>query len=266
MIENTDTVPRGKRESKKREIAGFAILLIALIVIGVGASGWQEDLTVESVAIEGNRIVPTRDIVAMTDVKTGTKLGVVELTEIRERVLRNAFIKEATVRRDLPGTIVVSVVERTPVAFINTGELVSCDAEGVVMPHIVSSEIVDLPVISGLRESGHFLAGSTVRNADVREALMVLRTAAEIDSSVFQLISEIRPLTNGELIFYTTDSGVPVMIGRGRIAEKIALFSSFWKEVVRSGSAGRFESIDIRFQDQVVVRWADNVRTSTQPG
>lgn len=266
MIENTDTVERVKHESKKKEIAGFMILIVSLILIGFGASGWQGDLTLESVAVEGNSVVPAGEIVALSKVENGSKLAAIELTKIRDRVLHNAFIKDVTVRREFPGTIIVSVVERKPVALINAGELVGCDAEGMILPHIVSPGIADLPVISGRNDAGRLQPGCAVNNSEIREALAVLVTAADIDSAVFRLISEIRLLSGGEFMLYTTDCGVPVMIGRGRIAEKIALLSSFWKEVVRTGSAGRFGSIDIRFKDQVVVRWAGNVRTSTQPG
>jgi cell division protein FtsQ len=266
MMEDNDTVPREKRESKKKEIAGFLILLIALIVIGAGASGWHKDLTVEAIAVEGNRVVSVQEILALTNIKAGATLSAIELTEIRERILKNAFIKDVTVRRDLPGTIVISAIERTPVAFINAGELISCDENGVVMPHIVSPEILNLPIISGIQNMEHIQPGTVIANTDARDALMLLLYTAEIDSSMFQMISEVRPFNDGELMIYTTDSGVPVMIGRGRITEKIAILSSFWKEVVRSGTAGQFESIDVRFQDQVIVRRAGNARTSTQPG
>jgi cell division protein FtsQ len=266
MMEDNDTIVPVQRESKKREIAGLVILFLTLIVISAGAYGWHKELTVETIAVEGNRIVSVPEILALTNIRVGATLSSVKLTAIRERILKNAFINDATVRRDLPGAIVISVHERTPVAFINIGELVSCDENGIVMPHIVSPEILNLPVITGIQNTDRIQPGMVLENTDARDALTMLLYFAEIDPAMFQMISEVRPVNEGELMIYTTDFAVPVMIGRGRMTEKIALLSSFWKEVVRSGTAGRFESIDVRFQDQVIVRWAGNARTSTQPG
>ncbi len=100
-------------------------------MIAGGAFGWQKELTVDTITAEGNRVVSSREIVALANTNAGSELSAVELTAIRERVLQNAFIKDAVIRRDLPGNIVVSVVERTPVAFINSDQLMSCDAEGI---------------------------------------------------------------------------------------------------------------------------------------
>jgi cell division protein FtsQ len=266
MKNNTDNAPNMKRGSKKKEIAGFLLLLIGIVIIGAAAYSWQEALSVDVITVEGNRIVPAEEIISRANIITGSKISKIELSVVHERILKNAFIKNVTVRRDLPGTIVISVIERTPVALINANQLMSCDAEGIVMPHIVSSEIVNLPVISGIRNAEDFQPGETIKDSAAREALRLLLDAAEIDSTVFQLISEIRQVNGGELLIYTTDCSIPVMIGRGRIAEKVVMLSSFWRAVVRPGTAERIESVDVRFQDQVVVRWAGNARTSTQPG
>ncbi len=124
---------------------------------------------------------------------------------------------------------------------------------------------MNLPIISGIQNREGLRPGNAIEDSSTREALALLLCAAEIDSSVFQMISEVRTFNNGEMMIYTADYGIPVIIGRERIAEKIAMFSSFWKEVIRPGAAQRLESVDVRFRDQVVVRWAGNARTSTQP-
>ncbi|MGD0337305.1 MAG: FtsQ-type POTRA domain-containing protein [Bacteroidota bacterium] len=271
MTEDINSIPQRKQESllkaqKKKEIVGFLFLVIGIAVIAGGAIGWRQELTVDTIAIEGNHVVPMHEIMSLANIVVGSKLSTIKLTAIRERILQNAFIKEVTIRRDLPGDMVISVVERTPVAFINADQLISCDAEGIVMPHMMSAEVVNLPVISGIQNTERLQQGKAIEDTITREALTLLLYAAEIDSSVFQMISEVRPINDGEMVIYTTDCGIPVMIGRGRIAEKIAILSSFWKEVIRPGTSRSLESIDVRFQDQVVVRWADNARTSTQPG
>ncbi len=261
-----ESTPKKERTSKKYEILGFLLLVTGIAVIAGGAFNWHSELTIDTIAVEGNRIVPAQEIMMLANIQKDTRISAVELTAIRNRVLQNPFIKDAIVRRDLPDQITVSVSERTPVAFIGSGELLSCDAEGIVLPHVTSNEVTNLPLISGVVDAAELQPGKSIPDSGLRQALELILSAATIDSSVYQLISEVRPVNNREMIMYTTDGGVPVMIGRGKIAEKIAILSSFWNEIIRHETVQRLESVDVRFQDQVVVRWAGNARTSVKPG
>ncbi len=263
---SAEGAPRAKRESKKAELLGFVLLAAGVMIVAAGAYGWQKELTVETIAVDGNRIVTVDEITALSGVTPGSKLGGIALTAIRERLLRNAFIKNAVVRREFPSQIAVTVEERTPVAFLGTGELLTCDADGIVLPHIVSGEVANLPLISGLRSDARFETGKKLDDSTAAEALGILRAAAAIDPPMAQMISEIRPAADGGMMLITADGGVPVAIGRGRIAEKLVKLASFWKQVVLPETGRRPESVDVRYQDQVIVRWAGNARTSSQPG
>ncbi|OKI75146.1 cell division protein FtsQ/DivIB [Micromonospora sp. CB01531] len=90
--------------------------LVAWAVLGTGLFG------VRQVRVIGAKLVTpveVRDVVAIPD---DTPLARVDLAAAARRVGSLAPVERATVERDWPGTLVVRVVERTPVAVVPQGD------------------------------------------------------------------------------------------------------------------------------------------------
>ena len=166
------------------------------------------------------------------------------------------------VERDLPSTLKITVVERSPIAMINGNDLLYLDSEGVVLPHSISHEIFDLPVISNVPPTVTLAVGSTVQNPDVSEALSILSTAKLVNKELYHLISEVRLRTGGDLIFFTADGGVPVLFGRGNPAAKLLRLEAFWSDVVHGHGSQELQYIDLRYDDQVVAKWTSGTKSS----
>ncbi len=244
-----------KKESKKKELIGFILLVIAIIGVSNLAFRWHDALLVKKVIVEGNEVITTDQIVEMSGIRFDVNLSTVELWTLRARMLQNPYVKDAIVSHELPDGISIAINERKPVALLHTGELFGIDKDGVLLPHVVSKYLSNLPVLSGFHGIENSAPGSIVNDSTVREALQIIRFSSALGTVIGQLISELRITDDGEFVMYTVDYGTPVFLGRGCYAEKIALLASFWKEVVRPEVARRFASVDVRFKDQVIVRW-----------
>jgi cell division septal protein FtsQ len=48
---------------------------------------------------------------------------------------------------------------------------------------------------------------------------------------------------------------VPIIFGRGQIADKVARLEAFWASEVLERGTRDLEYVDLRYHDQVVVRW-----------
>jgi len=110
-------------------------------------------------------------------------------------------------------------------------------------------------VMTGAFQPGEFVPGRQITRSDVKEALEVLGTAQGLGDELYRQISEVRIESGRDLLFYTAESGVPVLFGRGDVAAKLVKFDGFWKEIVHHHGAHELAYIDLRFNDQVVVRW-----------
>ncbi len=254
----TDDRERPARESKKKELLGFLLLLAGLGALVTLAFSWNSELVVEKVTVEGTSIIPVDTVVRMTGVRAGMPMSKTELWALRERILQNAYIRDAVVQRELPDGLLIEVSERVPVALLQKGELYGIDREGVILPHVVSEKLVDLPVLTGFNGIANTIPGSVIGDSTLREALRVVLVAGALAPAAGQLISEIRLTEDREFVLTTADYGVPVLLGRGDYAGKLAMLVSFWKEIARPERARMLESVDVRFKDQVIVRWQND--------
>ena len=81
--------------------------------------------------------------------------ALVNVSEIRNRLLAYGWVRDARVSRRLPDTLVIDVVERTPAAlWQNQGQLSLIDGDGVVLDHVQVDKMPDLPLLIGPRANG----------------------------------------------------------------------------------------------------------------
>ena len=234
---------------------GFLGLLVLAVGLVVFANLWKSNLKVKRVTIEGNRIVETAEITQLIKVPKNTQLQDVDLMAVRHDILSHHFIKDAVVERDLPATLKITIKERVPLAIINSAEILYLDADGVVLPHSMSKQLFDLPVLTGMPEGTSLTPGTMIKHPDIQEALQILATSKLVNKELYHMISEVRLRNGGDIVLYAAEWGVPIIFGRGEIANKLIRLESFWNSVVRERGFDTLQYVDLRFDDQVVVRW-----------
>lgn len=252
---------------KTRHDLGSALLLGMLIaataVAAVWANLWKADLRVGYVHVEGNTILTDKEILALANIAAGERLYSVDLQAAQKRVMQNAFVKSAAVTREAPDRISILVNERVPIAAVVMDKIEYLDADGVVLPPALSENVFDLPVITGEFQPADIVPGKKIVRTDVREALEILSVARQLSDELYRRISEVHTEPGKDLILYTAESGVPVVFGHGASAAKLVKFEGFWNEIVREYGAGKLGYVDLRFEDQVVVRWNRTIGEST---
>lgn len=230
-------------------------LAVLFITTAVLSWHWEKSLRVQKVVVEGARILSAKQIASLAGVPAKSQLYGVDLFTIRQRLMKQPFIRSVRVNREVPGTLMIEVEEREPVASLGGGQIRYVDAEGMVLPYVNTSIALDLPVISGLADIQEVQAGKIFESEDLAEALELLQTAQQIDSSVYHFISEINMSRGEDVVLYSADVGVPIYFGHGDAARKLLLLQTFWANFVKTGDPDRLRYIDLRYEDQVVVKW-----------
>jgi cell division protein FtsQ len=241
-------------ESKPK--AFHVLMLIALVIcVAFGANAWKSSLKITQIKIDGNRIVNTNEIIQLSQVQIGALLYKSDLTAIQRNVMSHYYIKDAVVERNLPNSINIQIIERVPVAMVNLPEPFYLDEDGVVLPKTVSSKIFDLPMISGISAREPLVLGSTITHPDEIEALQLLAVLRTINRPLYHNISEIQVRNGGDIVLYSAEGGVPIIFGRGDLPEKLTRLEIFWNNIVRARGIQYLQYVDLRYQDQVVARW-----------
>jgi len=241
---------------------GAALVMALFLALGagitLGANMWKKDLRVARVYAEGNRIVTEREILTLAAIPKDEKLFAVDLFAARRRVEGNQFIRSASVKREAPDGIRIAVVERTPIAALVLDRILYVDEEGYVLPPVKSEEIFDLPVLTGDLPAAECTPGHRVTATNIREALEILSVARNVGDELYHLISEVHLEGGKDIVLFTAESGVPVVFGHGDAVIKMVTFDGFWKQIVMQRGATELKTVDLRYTDQVVVRWQND--------
>lgn len=244
---------------KKRKY-GLLILLATLVGLIAFANVWKSSLKVAHVTLTGNRIVDANELFQLASVKHGSLIYDIDLKEIQKNLLSHYYIKDVIVERNLPSTIQLTVEERTPIALVNRSDAVYLDEEGVILPHSISKALFDLPVLTGVKLGPQISYGAIVQDSDAHEALKILTIARLVNSELYHLISEIELRNGHDIVMYTAEGGVPVIVGEGNIVDKLARLDAFWNDVIRQRGLQTLQYVDLRYDDQVVARWSNRPR------
>ncbi len=162
-------------QARANKIAGLvfaafmlAIAVVVLVALDVpakaermaGAAIGQAGFTVSGYQIVGiNHMNRTLVDAVVTDElnraaeEAGTAKApqaLVDVSSIRQRLLRYGWVQDARVSRRLPDTLVIDIVERTPAALWQSqGQLALIDNAGVVLDRVPVDKMPDLPLLIG---------------------------------------------------------------------------------------------------------------------
>lgn len=235
-------------------VAFIAIAAFTLVVVA-GSVQWKKYLTMQSVTIDGHKVVSQDEVLRLAQLTSQRALFDINLATLQTALQSNAFIRHASVQREMPATIHVSIVEREPSAMLimsGSAEHMYIDDEGYLLPPVVSDAIYDLPIITGLDSAQTFKPGVQTSNIDILAALDILKAAKAVSPEVSHLISEVRVHNGHDIVLYAFEGGTPIIFGQGDAVKKMATLDAFWKKFIVEGGVQGLQYIDLRFDGQVV--------------
>ncbi len=230
-----ERAPRRRRRLARLAAWGLA-LPILLTLPWWGKAGLQrlDFFHVRSVEVVGTRYLDPAEVAARLSVDTLQSVWD-ELHPFELRVAGHPQVGEVSVERRLPGTLVVRIQEREPVAFLSTADgLQVVDAEARVLPIDPVRIPVDLPVISAV-------------DTLLLEVLGDLRATRP---GLFHRVSEVRQVDGDELVFRF--HSISVRATRGVSAARLAEVEPVEADLARRDVPP--VELDLRFRDQVIAR------------
>lgn len=260
-------VPRSTtraREEAARETAarrpasrvrGRSLAVVAAAGIGACAGAaflhrWAvttPGLAVRTIRVEGALHASVDEIAAVSDASGRNVLGL-DLDAVRERVLAHPWVATATVRRDLPQALRITIVERVPTAVVEmTGVSTLVDASGDVIA--VAGAAAGLPAITGLDE----LPPGERDAARVR----VARTLAAVRDKApqfFETISSAEAGSSDRVVIHAPGHP-PIWLAGPESADELAGYAARWRGI--RASIGPVSRVDARWRDRLFVMPVD---------
>ena len=164
------------------------------------------------------RVSPTTHVsaaalVARANVPLGVNLFSVNRDEVARAVSQEPWVARAHVRRELPSTVVIDVVEREAACTVALGSLYLADADGNVFKRATPDEAAGLPVVTGIAREDYVAAARPRRASSSRRRCAAIDGwRARADRSARPPLGEVHVDRVAGVTLYT-DGGVGVRLG-----------------------------------------------------
>jgi hypothetical protein len=100
------------------------------------------------------RFMEPAQILALADVPEGSPILWVDLEGVAQKIMRHPWVQRARVQRQLPGRLVIHVVEQRPCLLVSLKELYVANAAGELFKTFSAADKLNLPVVTGLQAAG----------------------------------------------------------------------------------------------------------------
>lgn len=222
-----------------------AVVLVALdvphrAIVSLGEAIGRAGFTVKRVDVVGIRHMDSAPVYQIALDQRSMAMPLVDVSDIREQLLKFGWVKDARVSRRLPDTLVVDIVERTPAAlWQGPDQLALIDSDGTVIDRVPVTQMPDLPLLIG--------PGANLHERDLNDLLDAAPTLKP------QLVSA--SWIGGRRWDLSLQTGETIALPEGQDAAKKAL-SKFADLDKSTGLLGRgLLRFDLRLPSKMIVRF-----------
>lgn len=231
---------------------GTVCMLIAVFIAAafLGMKLLVRQFRLQEIMVSGNYHLNEEDIVKSLHIGRGDPILNVHSRNIDQELSRNPWIKNVSVKKQLPGTLLIDIEEAVPKALLRVAKkLYLIDKEGAVLEQIKADGMLFLPVINGISTKNRKGIAEAMKLVDVlnRKHVFADRESVEIGIEPYGLTMNI----DGEFI----------KIGYGRYAEKFERWTALEPEIRRRGEPIKY--IDLRFKDSVIIKPLKRIKKKT---
>ena len=233
------------------------VTLWGLVAGGVAlAADWLPDALAEleffrarDYRVSGIRLLQKQQVLATAAISPFASVFD-DLTSIELRLERHPLIRHARLTAELPGTLVITIEERTPVGFVAGPVLEPVDRDGQVLPLDPVEHHLDLPIL--IRAGG----GGALSPTQLRILAMEADRLAADDPTFLAAVSEMAIDDRGDAT--AAVSGDLLLrfrppLSHRRLRDGLAVM----EDAILRRPDRRAAVLDLRFEDQVVVGYTE---------
>ena len=241
---NTRNIRTLQRNKTKKRIASVVILFFLFLCIVSGIYFFAMNyMPVKEIVFINNHHLKNEELKSLVNVRKNDGLFSVSNSEIYHGLKKSPWIKDAVIRKELSGRILIDVIEAVPFAILSlSGIPYLVSKDGVVLEQMKEGTVLFLPVIKDITPD---------KNKDAyTEALKfvsVLNDRMDLSSRGNIEITGPRP----EDIALKIDN-ISVKIGSGNFDEKMGKLKFVMAEIEKRNMP--VESIDLRFANRVIIK------------
>lgn len=228
-----------KTRKKKKKNKSYKFIILILIIIGMTIFAMITPIfNITEIKVEGNSKIEKETIISLSGLSTGENIFSNLKSKVETRIKENSYIKKATMKRKLPGTIELNVEEREIAYQIQLIDgYIYIDNQGYILEN--SSKKAKTPMLQGMTTKQEELLNSKRLN---EEDLNKLNTIIKIMDSIKSIeiedkITTINAENTNEYIIYLKSENKCIYLGdASNLNNKVLYIQMMLKE--EKGNSG----------------------------
>ena len=254
-------------QQKRRRIWGrllvgaklFSLVVIllaasAVFMVGYAAVTQSEYFSTRSIHMKGFSRLSEAQVLKQSGIRPGENLLAINLKLVRKRLLAHPWISRASVAREIPNTIRISISEHRPLAVLDLGRKFIINHKGRIFKEHVKTDPQGLPLISGIAYADISLGGDRLT-----PAMKVLMEVLELSKNKKSIL----PYDQIRTLHMDTEMGITlgvwederkIKLGLSRFKYKYGQLGKLLPHLKYNPKWKGFQLIDVTNPDRIVVR------------
>lgn len=237
-----------KRQKARNRIRFFVFIFSLLLIAGSSIYFYVHNYVfVKEIVFIGSRQLDRGELMSLLMVRNGDRLFSISGDELYQRLRKSPWIKDAVIRKELSGRLLINLTEAVPFAILtmeNVPYLI--DKDGVMLEQIKEGTAFFLPIIRDI---------NPYKNRDAyMEAVRLINALNNRNIYLYSGNIEVtgqRP----ENLTLKVDN-IYIKIGGGDYDKKLERLEIVMNEIEKRNMA--IEYIDMRFSNRVIVKPSDS--------
>lgn len=236
---------RSLQRKKEKKKINFVVFLLLVFIIAFSAAYFliKNHMLVKDIAFVGTHHLKNDELNSLIKIKKGDELFGVSGRELYKRLKSSPWIRDAVIKKELSGRVLINVTEAVPVAILSIADRpYLIDREGDILEPMKEGTVLFLPVIKDIDYKNNREAYlEAVRFVDVLHNKRVVSYDGTIE------ITGQRP----EDITLKLDN-ISIKIGAGDFDKKLERLEFVRDEIEKRNMS--VEYIDLRFANKIIVK------------
>jgi cell division protein FtsQ len=227
-------------------VSGYALYRALHLVMAA------ELLAITRITVSGNERMSRGEVLAVLDGLRGANMLSVNLDVWRQTLLDSPWVADATMRRVFPGTVAVTIAERTPLGIGRIGDgLYLVDQRGAIIDEFGPGYAgLDLPIIDGL--SAPAAGGAAL--VDAERAALAGRLLADLQRrpDIAKQVSQVDVTDLRDAVVILDGDSALVRVGDRDFVERVQAYLDLAPALRER--VPDIDYVDLRYGERVYVR------------
>lgn len=206
---------------------------------------------VSTIIVKGTHRLDKKKVLARAGIKSTVKLYAVKPAVVKASLSAEPWVERVRCVKRWWGSIVIEIVERKPIALVNSGAIQLVDRYGIVLPCEVG-KVYNLPLVSGVKCLVATDGRTVIDSVSTVRLVHVLSLLAAVDEKLPAQVAQLD--LSGKVVIHMTmaESPAVIVIDNKTTVEQLINMACLI-DVLRNDTL-RLSRIDMRYQNLAFVQ------------